>query len=224
MEESSPAHAAGMNQDAEIGAKALADVAGLPDFIWCFHGHVNEKGSANEIGAGDVAPEAAVVGIVAVVSHDKIFVRRNMEWAGIFLRGRWIRERIQVRFVQLFSVDENNAAPDLDSIAGHSDHTLDEIFIVGGLRRSFKDDDLLAFGVAPERDVVFGERNSDVVADQGNDEVIANENRVFHRGAGDDARLDDHGFNDEESQNHPEPRDQLAAQAIARGGFGFLRL
>ena len=92
-----------------------------------------------------------------------------------------------------------------------------------GQRRA-KDDDLLALRLAPERHVDIGEGHAGVVAEAAHDQVIADEQRVFHRAAGNHAGLH-HGSGDQqERDDHPEPGNDFAPDALVGGGLNRLAL
>src|SRR6185437_3586456 len=178
----------------------------------------------NDVGSWNEAPITAIVGIVAIIPHHKIGVRRNVKRPGIFLRRVGIRQRIEIGLIQLLAVHEHNAAFYFDRVARQADDALNEIFVIGGLRRRFENDDLLALGIAPKRDVVFSEGNADVVPHQGHDQMIADQYRVFHGRAGNHTRLNDHGFENEEREYDPKPGKQFAANQFLGGELGLLGL
>ena len=79
--------------------------------------------------------EAAVLGIVAVVTHDE-------DMSGGHRRQRIIRQRLfeDVVLAQQLLIQEYLAVLDLDRIAGHGDHALDEV--AARVARIAEDDDL----------------------------------------------------------------------------------
>ena len=62
-----------------------------------------------------------------------------------------------------------------------------------------------ATGFVPGR-----EGNAHVVAEAADDQVIADQHGVFHRAAGNHARLNQDAFNEQKSKNHPEPGNRFA--------------
>src|SRR5574340_441497 len=72
VEQPPPANFAGMQQSIGVGEKALADFAGVPRFRRGIERHVDHHRRADDIVARHAAPEAAVVGILAVVAHGEI--------------------------------------------------------------------------------------------------------------------------------------------------------
>src|SRR5260370_12318250 len=67
-----------MQQGVCVGEKTLANLSRLPSFRRNIQRHVNHDGRSDDVLSRDAAPEAAVVGISAIVSHDEITVRRNL--------------------------------------------------------------------------------------------------------------------------------------------------
>src|SRR6266478_3323470 len=201
-----PAHDPGMQKGVGIRKKTFANLAGLPGFGRNIQRHVNNHGRSDDVIARDAAPEAAIVGIRSIVTHNKItisgnFVRR-VQFVGFADAGG-------VLFHELLPIDPYSAVMNVHGVAGESNHAF---HIVRLFRRKgrLEDDDLLPLGTAPERDVQTGERHAGVVADTAHDEVVADEQRVFHRARGDDARLADRAIDEEKREADPEPRDDLA--------------
>src|SRR5713101_9325158 len=64
-----PADDARMEDGVRIGEEALANLSRLPGFGGDVQRHINQHRRADDIPARDAAPEAAVVGISAVVAH-----------------------------------------------------------------------------------------------------------------------------------------------------------
>ena len=67
-----------------------------------------------------------------------------------------------------------------------------------------------------------GERNAGVVADAADDQMIADEDGVFHRAARNHARLHERAFDEEEREDHPEPGNDFAPDLIAGRSGGVL--
>src|SRR6267154_690809 len=76
-EQSSPAYQARMHQGIRVCKEALANLSGLPRIGRYIEGHVNHDRRTDNVIARNAVPEAAVVGIAAIVAHHKIGIRRN---------------------------------------------------------------------------------------------------------------------------------------------------
>src|SRR5258705_13676313 len=63
------------------------------------HAHVDEERPPADVRAGQEAPEAAVVGLVAVVAHHEVVVGRNDDRAPI-VRGRTVARRVPAHVVR----------------------------------------------------------------------------------------------------------------------------
>src|SRR5208337_1984458 len=126
-----------------------------------------------------------------------------------------------VIFLKSFAVDPHAAVVDVDGFTGQPDDALD---VVGlrGIEGRLKDDDLLALGFAPQRNVNIGEGNSGIVADAAHDEVIANEQGVFHGAGRNDAGLAEGAVDEHKGENDPKPGDGLAFDLGAHGDVRFL--
>src|SRR5215831_20832428 len=73
MEQSAPAHSAGMEEGIRVGEEPGTDVA-IPGVLRCVERHVDDHRRAENILARHAAPEPAVIRVAAVVSHGKIAV------------------------------------------------------------------------------------------------------------------------------------------------------
>src|SRR5689334_9341719 len=73
FEDAAPAHDARMNKDACVRKHAVANVSWIPGFARSVDGHIYHHGRADNIGAWHEAPVAAVIGIIAIVTHHEIF-------------------------------------------------------------------------------------------------------------------------------------------------------
>src|SRR5690242_19236712 len=142
-EDPPPAHFAGMQDGVGIGKEALAKLAGLPGFRRNVEGHVDHDGRADDVVARNAAPEAAVVGIGAVISHDEVAVSRH--FVGHFEIVR-LGGTGGVSFVEALAVDPDGAVMNVNGVAGKADDSLD---VVGRVRSEgrLEDDDLLALGI-----------------------------------------------------------------------------
>src|ERR1700688_2758249 len=81
VKQSSPSHATGMQDGVGIRKKTLPNLPRLPGIRWRIQRHINHHRRADNILARNAAPEAAVIGVAAVVAHHKItivgdFIRR----------------------------------------------------------------------------------------------------------------------------------------------------
>src|SRR5882762_4079054 len=74
-----PAHDAGMQQSIRVGIKPFLDLAGLPSFRRNIQRHVNQDRGSDDVFSRNAAPEAAVIGISAIVAHHEITIRGNFE-------------------------------------------------------------------------------------------------------------------------------------------------
>jgi len=102
-------------------------------------GPIGENGAAIDITIGDRAEDARIVGADAVVAHDKVIVGGDAdgaEIAEIFVLRRY------VRLGDDFTVDEDGALADFDSLAGKADDALDERF--GAVEGIPENDDVAA--------------------------------------------------------------------------------
>ena len=125
MEQSFPAHNAGMQDCSGVSEKALADLAGLPGVRRHIQRHVNHYGSANYVVPGNAAPGSAVVGIGAVVAHREITIVRyvirkfDIGVAGRRASGRrGLSESDGVRLIGFLAVDVDSAVAQVDRVAG----------------------------------------------------------------------------------------------------------
>src|SRR5439155_1077337 len=82
--------------------------------------------------------------------------------------------------------------------------------------------------ITKKRLVNIGERNAHVVAEAAHDEVVADEQSIFHGLGGNNSSLADGGIDKKENQNDPSPCDDFAADFLLRReiffGFALLRL
>src|SRR5215471_7824025 len=185
MEQSAPPYSAGVNDGVGVGQKARPDVA-IPGVLGRVERHVNDHRRAKDVSAWHATPEAAVIGIFPVVAHREIAILRNLVGEPhIFVAARSLTRRRglggpeRVIFLQTPAIDPNRSIVNVNFIAGKSD----DAFHVVGLRRIkrwLEDDDLLPFGIAPERHVDIGEGDAGVVANSAHDQVIADQQRILH--------------------------------------------
>src|SRR5450432_389374 len=67
-----------MDHGAGVSEKTLARLAGFPGVGRHIEGHVDHHRRANDVVARNAAPEAAIVGIGAIVTHREITIVRNV--------------------------------------------------------------------------------------------------------------------------------------------------
>jgi hypothetical protein len=115
VEQSSPAHTAGMQYGVSVGKEALADLPRFPSVGRRVQRHIDHYRCADNILARNAAPEATVIGISAIVAHHKIAIIRNLVGSVEFIR---LAEASGIRLGELLSVDPHGAIVNVDSIAG----------------------------------------------------------------------------------------------------------
>src|SRR5581483_10120220 len=219
-EKSSPPDTPRMDEHAGVREKTRAVLAGLPGIGRRIQGHVNQHGRTDDVAARNATPEAAVIGILAIVAHHEITFVRNAV-GDLYVGGSdALRPAERVVFFEAFAVDPDGAVVNIHGIPGQADDALD---VVGrsGIERRLKNDDLLALGIAPQRNVKIGEGDACIVAEAAHDEVIADEQRVLHGAGGNHARLTDGAVDQQKHQPDPEPRDDFAAHLLLRGELLF---
>src|ERR1700722_14266147 len=77
VKQSPPTYFAGMQNGAGIREKTFANLAGFPGIGGHIERHVNHHWRADNVFARNAAPEAAIVGVGAVVAHREIAIVRN---------------------------------------------------------------------------------------------------------------------------------------------------
>src|SRR5439155_5931142 len=108
-------------------------------------------------------PVARVARSIAVVTHRKISIGRHGVGSELIARSIWLRQRRLQRkdiridmddiwLVEHFAVDRELLVANLENIARHPDHALDEIGV--GLQRVSEHDDVTATNIA-QRDVTL---------------------------------------------------------------------
>src|ERR1700756_3770601 len=173
-----------MKQSIPVRPKTLRDIA-IPCVTGSVDGHVDGHGRAKNGAAWNATPVTTVVGIAAVVAHHKVLIFRNgyrhsPERREQFIVRRNFRRTGRIGLLQLRAVDPDGTVANVDLVAGQADDALDEIRLVWLTVGRLEDDDLLALGFAPQGNVNIGERDAGIVADATHDEMIADEQRVFH--------------------------------------------
>src|SRR5580704_18579759 len=71
-----PAHDAWMQKNARVRRHAVADVSRIPGFFGRIDRHVYHDGRADYIIARHESPVAAVLRVITIITHHKIFTRR----------------------------------------------------------------------------------------------------------------------------------------------------
>src|SRR5437879_7806036 len=144
-EQSLPANQARMHQRVRVGKKALANLPGLPSVWGNIERHIYHHGRADNVVARHGAPEAAVIGVSAVVAHHEIRIVWNFEW---LLQVVGIGAADGVIFLQFLTVYPDGAVVDLNRVSGQADYALD---VVGRIRRKGRLENyyLLAMGTTP---------------------------------------------------------------------------
>src|SRR5579859_72143 len=231
MKQAAPANFAGMNDGVGISGNAIENRAGGPRLARGFDGHINDDRRADNVLARDAAGVAAVERIAAIIAHDEVAAGGNGVRKNIFLSGKGAEIVVRVGgfaaangvlFVEADAVDPHGAVADVHGFAGQTDDALDDVGRFAG-KYGTEDDDLPALGRAPQLVMNIGEGDADIVAEAAHDEVIADEQRIFHGAGRNDARLADGGVDEKENQNEPSPRDDFAADFLLRREifFGF---
>src|SRR5258708_7140982 len=215
-----------MQQGTSIGAEAFDDIA-IPRVAGGVYGHVDRHGRAKNGAAWNATPEAAVVRVAAVIAHHEVLIFGNGQGRSVEGREQFIVRRKfggagGVVFLQLRAVDPDGTVMNLDFVAWQADYTFDEIGLVWFAVGRLEDDDLLALGISPQRNVNVGEWDSGVVTDAAHDEMIADEQRVFHVAGRDDASLPESPVDQHEDEADPEPSHDFFFDLSAHGGVGLL--
>src|SRR5437763_714367 len=128
-----------------IGEEALAKLARLPGFGRNVEGHVDHHRRADDVVARDTAPEAAVVRVGAIVTHDEITVGRHFVRHTQFVR---LGGASRVFLGEALAVNPHGALMNVNGVARKTDDALHVIRRVGS-KGWFEDNDLLALGIAP---------------------------------------------------------------------------
>ena len=214
-----------VEEDVAHEADALADAL-LVDLVGGgFEGPVDEHGTAYDVFAGNEAPETAVEAFGAVVAHGEDFAGRNDEVAVDDVVGEFVgpaggdlivgagRDGGKVvaigvegvlgvvvggghaglGLVLRDAVEVDDAVAEMDAVAGNADGALDEEEV--GFAGFEEDDDVAAADVAIEGEGrPFCRRGEGDAVDE---DVVADEERLDHRGGGDLEVLEDEGHDEE---------------------------
>ena len=110
----------------------------------------------------------------------------------------------------------------VDSVARECNRAF-YIIRLRGIKWRLENNNLLALGISPQRNVQAGEWDSRVVADAAHNQVIADQQRVLHGPGRNHARLADCAINQQKNQSDPEPGDNLPPHLLFHGKvlFGF---
>jgi hypothetical protein len=186
---------------------------------------VDEEGSAYDVFARDEAPVAAIEAFGAVVAHGEDLAGRDDEIAVLNVAGEFVSPaggdvaivvggdggkvvavgiegvlgivvvdgHTSVGLVLCDAVEVNDAVAEMNSVAGDADGALDEEEIrLAGLE---KNDDIAALDIAIEGEgrPLGGRGEGDAV----DEDVVADEESLDHRGRGDLEVLEDEGHDEE---------------------------
>ena len=114
----------------------------------------------------------------------------SLEWRQQFrMIGKFCRTG-GVILLQLLTVDPHASTVDIDCFARQADYPLDQIRLAVCVGRP-ENDDLLAVRIPPKGHMQIRERHAGIVAQPAHDQVIANQQRSFHRSGGNHTRLSD---------------------------------
>src|SRR5579871_1662691 len=229
MKQAPPTNGAGMEDAIDVGRESRAKIAGLPGIVGRVERHIDHDGSADDVLPRHATPEAGIERILAVVAHCEITILRNLVWKDFFLAGEgsfvgtgWRRKRWTsgVRLLEALAVDPDGAIAHIDKVTRQANDALDVIRLIG-IEGRLEDDDLLALGIAPKRNVNVSEWNTGIVADAAHDEVIADEQRVLHGARRNHTRLADGAIDEKKDEANPKPRDDFAPDFLFDGEFRF---
>src|SRR3984893_17106083 len=195
-EQSSPAYQARMHQGIGGRKEALANLSGWPRIGRYIEGHVNHDRRTDNVIARNALPEAAVVGIAAIVAHHKIAIRRHFVRHLQIVR---IRTTNGVILDQPLPVDPHRSVMNVNGVSRQADHPLHVIRRVRSKRR-LEDDYLLAMRITPQRHMPIGEWHARVVPNAAHNQVVADQQRVFHRTRRNHTRLADGSVDQQKHQ------------------------
>ena len=103
--------------------------------------HVAGKGGGGKI----VVVIPAVMAVVAVITHDEVFILAQRK--GCHAEAVIVALRGQVGFVQRFAIAVDHVGANLDHVSGNAHHALDEVLRAAGI---LADDHISALRVAKE--------------------------------------------------------------------------
>ena len=226
MEGAAPAgFAEEVKDDVADETDALADGLFVDLVGGGFKGPVDEHGAADDVFARDEAPEAAVEALGAVVAHGEDLAGRDDEVAVLNVVGEFVGPacgdlivgagrnggkvvavglegvlgvvvgdgHAGVGFVLRDAVEVDDAVAEMDLVARDADGALDEEEV--GFAGFEEDDDVAAADVAIEDEgrPFCGRSEGDAV----DEDVVADEEGLDHRGRGDLEVLEDEGHDEE---------------------------
>jgi len=165
-------------------------------------GPVDDPGLAADLFPVDEAPEAGIVGFVAVVAHDEVFSRRHGDGAEIVPAGLDGRARVlDVGFVELLSVAVDFLVAHFEHVARDADDALDEV--LGRVLGILEDDDVAGLGIGERQDDLVGEGDMGAVEEFVDEQMVADQQRVKHGARRDLEGLDHEGADDQgQDQGH----------------------
>src|ERR1700722_9822888 len=114
VKQSSPSHAAGMQDSVGVRKKTLPNLPWLPGVRRRVQRHINHHRRANNILARNAAPEAAVIRVPAIVAHHKITIVGNFIW-GVQLIG--LASSYRIWLSELLTIDPHRSIVDINIIA-----------------------------------------------------------------------------------------------------------
>src|SRR5580692_8396259 len=224
MEQSAPAYRAGMNDGVGVGQKSVRNVP-VPSIPRCVQRHVDQHRCPNNVVARHTAPVPAILRIFPIVAHRPVTIVRNFVRQAAVLRHQLVRSRSfsasqRIVFFQFLPVDPDRSILHVYGLTRQSDHPL-HIIRLRRIKWRLENNNLLPVRIAPQRHVPVGERNACVVAHPAHDQVVTDQQRVFHRARGNHPRLPQRPINQHERQNHPEPCNDLALYSRTHGNVSF---
>src|SRR5580704_4877696 len=123
-EQALPSHGTRMDDSIRIGFKSLANLSGLPGILPDIERHINHDRRADNVISRNTTPEAAVIGIAAIVAHHKITFVRNCEGK---LQVARLAAAKRIVFAELLTIDPDRAVVNVDSFARKTDDALDVV-------------------------------------------------------------------------------------------------
>ncbi len=144
---------------------------------------VDHECSALDIILRYKSPRAAILAVVTVIAHRKIVSGRDSYRTKIF--GRQSEELGFVYFVGFLdwiSVDVNLLVPNFQFVVSQTDYPLDEI--TSRIFRVFENDDIRALDVPDGQEIFFPCKICGRVGEFVNQDVVPDQQVVFHGTAG----------------------------------------
>ena len=159
------------------------------------------------------------------IFYDKKGIFRHRDWTEIVPGLGPGRKDVRVRFNGIvfnerFAVDVNRLVVAFDDVAGHADNPFNEILL--RLYRELKNNDVSPLGVLERNDHLLQIWQLDAVDKLVDQNVIADQQRVFHRSGGNLEGLHHEGANEKCQQNsHENGFDVLPQPALLPDGDVF---